>query len=147
MGRCCCMKNKLNMNIKLIYLVLLVLLLANFACKDNPVDSGKTENHSPVIFSVTVFPEVIGPTDSAIVICNAMDPDGDTLVYDWITDGRLNIKGAPYYAHEEYNTYENSQIFYPNSVSSPVDTAWVQCFARDRKGGSVARVVQFIVRQ
>lgn len=128
-------------------LVLFFLLLNFYSCNDNPVKSEKPENRSPVILSLTVFPDVIGPLDSAIVVCNAMDPDGDTLVYDWISDGRLNLKGVLPYSHEEYNTYTNYQIFYPNSVNTPVDTPWVQCFARDRKGKSVAKVIHFIVKQ
>jgi len=122
------------------------IFLAGFACKDNPVNSGKPENHSPIIFSVTVFPDVIGPTDSAIVICNAMDPDADTLVYDWITDGKSRIKGVEVPPDFElYNTYENSRVVYPKNLNSiPIDTLWVQCFARGRKGGSVANVVRFM---
>jgi len=29
----------------------------------------------------------------------------------------------------------------------PINTVWVQCFARDRKGKSDAEIVLFIVRQ
>jgi hypothetical protein len=131
---------------QLLLLTTFVLLTIN-CCKDNPVNSVKPENRSPVIFSLTVFPEVIGPTDSAIVICNAMDPDGDTLVYDWISDGRLRIKGALAGDYSLYHTHENSRIFYPDGVNTPIDTPWVQCFARDGKGKSANRIVHFIVRQ
>ena len=128
-------KGQINMK-RLLYIAVMILSL-RFGCKDNPVKPDKPENRSPVIFSVTVFPEIIGPSDSAIVICNAMDPNADTLVYDWITDGRLNIKGAASFdPHELYNTYENSRVVYPSQyVNVPLDTPWVQCFARDRKGG------------
>lgn len=116
-----------------------------FSCDDNPVDS-KPENRRPVILSLTVFPEVIGPSDSAIVVCNAFDPDGDTLVYDWITDARLKIKGAlPPGDTRLFNTFENSRIFYPTQQA--IDTVWVQCFARDRKGKSDAELVLFIVKR
>lgn len=124
------------------------MLLSVIGCGDNPVDPGKHENRSPVILSLVVFPSIIGPSDSVIVICNATDPDADTLLYDWITDGRLRIKGAHPNDHSMYNTYENSRVFYPTQyVNAPSDTPWVQCFARDGKGKSDTRMVNFTVRQ
>jgi hypothetical protein len=127
---------------------LIILVLLNIiGCDDNPVDD-KEENRSPVILSLTVFPDVIGLSDSAIVICNAMDPDGDTLVYDWITDSRLQIKGAnPPGDTRLFNTLENSRIFYPRDITNrpPIDTVWVQCFARDQKGKSDAELILFTV--
>ena len=131
----------------LFLLLYFILLLSLNNCDDNPV---KTENRNPVILSLTVFPEVVKPNDSLIVICNATDPDGDTLVYDWITSGVVRIKGAIGDDNFLYNTYENSRIFYaPDSthVSAPQDTFRIQCFARDRKGKSDAEIVFFIVRQ
>ncbi len=131
---------------KLVHILAVVLNL-QFGCKDNPVNTEKPENRSPVIFSLTVFPDVISPTDSAIVICNALDPNGDTLVYDWITDSRLKIKGA--FANERslYHTHENSRIFYPDWINTPIDTPWVQCIVRDFKGGAVGKVICFIIKQ
>jgi hypothetical protein len=129
---------------KLILLIPIMLLTIN--CDDNPVDV--KENQRPIIFSLIVFPDTISMEDSAIVICNAMDPDGDTLVYDWITDSRLRIKGAnPPWDTRLFNTFENSRIFYPNQDHSPFDTVWVQCFARDRKGKSDAQLIIFIVKR
>lgn len=104
---------------------------------DNPVTP---TNRSPVISSLIAFPHAISPTDSTIVICNASDPDGDTLVYDWITDARLRIKGLRDSEHSLYNSSSNSQVFYQSSTTTS-DTAWVQCFARDGRGKSDARVV------
>ena len=43
-------------------LLLLTIILLNINCDDNPVD-GEAENRSPVIFSLTVFPDVTGPSD------------------------------------------------------------------------------------
>lgn len=106
---------------------------------------GQPQNRAPVLFDLSVFPPVIGPSDSAIVICHAMDPDADTLVYDWITDARLRIKGAPPGEHSLYHTSENARIFYPRSILASVDSPWVQCFARDRRGMSANRVVRFVV--
>jgi len=76
-----------------------------------------------------------------------MDPDGDRLVYDWITDGRLRIRDARPGDHSLYNTQANSMVFYPDFVTSPPDTPWVQCFARDGRGMSDNRIVTFIVRE
>lgn len=129
---------------KSIFIILILML--NINCNDNPV-GGKPENRSPVILSLTVFPDAIGPSDSAIVICNAYDPDGDTLVYDWFSDSRIKIEGAFGDQDWLYNTFENSRILYPKNVNTPIDTPWIQCFARDRKGKSDSRIVHFFVRQ
>jgi hypothetical protein len=127
-------------------MLFLTLLLSCFNCtKENPM---QPQNNSPEILSLDVFPDVVKPSDSLIVICEAIDPDGDTLVYDWITSGVVRIKGSNY--HRLYHTSENTRIFYaPDSlhVSAPQDTFWIQCFARDVKGGSVAGIVLFIVKQ
>lgn len=129
-------------------IVLIMFVLLNISsCDENPVEV--KENKEPVIFSLVAFPDVVYPNDSLIVICNAYDPDADTLVYDWITSGSIvRIKGSnhPWL----YNTKENSQIFYaPDSqfVSAPQDTFWIQCAARDGKGGQVSEVIKFIVKQ
>jgi hypothetical protein len=125
--------------------VTLSLALGAGACGEGlPVN---VVNRRPVILSVTVFPSVISPTDSAIVVCNAMDPDADPLVYDWVTDSRLRFKGGLATDRSRYNTYDNAQVVYPDYVKAPVDTPWVECSARDRRGKSASRIVTFIVRQ
>ena len=130
---------------KIIVVFLTLLFAYLIGCKENPV-AVKPENRKPVIISLISFPEVIGPNDSVIVVCNAMDPDGDTLVYDWITSSRLRIKGAnPSWDTRLFNTFENSRIFYPNKDLYPFDTVWIQCFARDRKGKSDAKLIIFTV--
>ena len=130
--------------LKLIF-VLFILLLSNNGCNDNPAIP---EDQRPIILSLTIFPQIIAMGDSAIVVCNAMDPDADTLVYDWISDGRVRIKGIPTYDHSEYNTFENYLTIYPTHVATaPYDTLWVQCFARDRKGKSASGIVTAVVVQ
>ena len=124
------------------YLAIIFLILILVGCEDDPV---KPENHHPIIKSLTAFPDVIGSQDSVIIICNAYDPDGDSLVYDWITDGRVKIKGAPDFDLFLYHTYENSRIFYPRNSVTPPDTLWVKCFTRDVKGGQAGSLVTFIV--
>jgi hypothetical protein len=102
-------------------------------------------NRRPVILHLAAFPEVTFATDSVLVVCQAMDPDCDTLVYDWITDARMRIKGARDGEYSLYNTFESFQVFYP-AVHGPADTAWVQCFARDRRGKSAQQVIVFVIR-
>ncbi|MCU7494017.1 MAG: hypothetical protein HF314_02755 [Ignavibacteria bacterium] len=128
-------------------IILIFVMLLNLSCSD-PVKPEKPENHRPQISSVTVVPKVVSPSDSVVITCYASDPDKDTLVYDWITDGRLHIKGTSDREHSLYNTFENSHVFYPNNWRNvDLDTPWVQCFARDRRGMSDAVLVQFIMKK
>jgi hypothetical protein len=132
---------------KKIILPLVLGLIVIISCEDEIV---KPVNHHPIIFSLTVFPEVVNPSDSLIVICNAVDPDADTLVYDWYTIGVVKIKGARDNQSWLLHTYENSRIFYaPDSiyVSAPQDTFRVECATRDVKGGVDVKEVSFIVRK
>ena len=98
-----------------------------------------------------IFPEVIGSSDSLVVICNATDPDGDSLVYDWysLSGPIVRIKGALPGQFVLYNTPENSRIFYaPDSqyVAAPQDTFGLECAVRDRRGGTdVSGLRRFIV--
>jgi len=124
---------------------LLAAILGLGACAD-PATS--PQNHEPVIFSLMAFPEVARASDSILVVCQAMDADSDTLVYDWITDGRLRIRGAIEGEYSLYNTRESFMVFYPvpTVVHAPVDTPWVQVFARDRRGMSEQQVIRFVIR-
>lgn len=104
-------------------------------------------NHAPVITALVAAPDTIGPSDSTIVMCTASDPDGDSLVYDWETDARLDIKGTP-----TWNKYYNNQLvpqqtFYNANLSNPInDSAWVYCSVRDPRGGGSGRHVFIILR-
>lgn len=127
--------------------ILLIIVFLSIGCDDNSIKP-ENENQRPVIFSLTVFPDVIGPQDSAIIICNAFDPDGDTLVYDWITDGKSKIKGTIFDELFLYNTFENYRVVYPKNLNNvPIDTLWIQCFARDQKGMSDNGLVRIILLQ
>ena len=108
------------------------------ACDDdNPV---KPRNRDPIISSLIAFPSVINRGDSILVICEASDPDGDVLVYDWLTDGRLQIKGNQPGDSDLYNSPSKTQIFY-HAVASTLDSAWVECTVRDGKGGNDVQLV------
>lgn len=122
-----------------------VLAASIAACSsdDNPV---RPVNHHPTILSLTAFPVAIGPGDSTIVIADATDSDGDRLVYDWVTDSRLVIKGNSPSDHELFDSPERFHIFYHGTVT-PFDSAWVECTARDGRGGVAVRSVTILVNQ
>lgn len=103
-------------------------------------------NLKPVILSLTVSPTTITPSDSALVVCDARDADGDPLVYDWVTDSRLRIQGALANDYALYNTHQNFRVVYPYNVAAPIDTPWIECTARDGRGMSDSRIVRFVVR-
>jgi hypothetical protein len=126
-------------------LVLVCLAVSASACGRN--DPVKPVNHNPVIRSATVFPSTIGLNDSAIVVCDASDPDADSLVYDWITDDRIRLKGARPGDPFLHNTSFNAEVIYAQIVSAPTDTAWVECKVRDRRGGADSRTLQIILHQ
>lgn len=111
------------------------------ACREFPT---RPANRSPVITDAVAFPTVLGPGDSAIVTVFATDPDGDSLVYDWFTDSRLAFKGANPSDHDFYNSPDRSQVVYRSPSSLGDSTAWMRCYARDRKGGgSAGRLIVF----
>jgi hypothetical protein len=116
------------------------------ACSSNKSgDPVGPQNHNPVITMVTVAPGSLGPSDSAVVTCIASDPDGDTLVYDWDTDTRMRIRGAPPEYPVKTGTYNNAEWFYPNSTPTAPETAWVIVTVRDRRGGDALGGVNFLL--
>jgi len=122
-------------------LLLFILILCSRCNEKNPI---RPQNNSPQILSLIVFPSTVRPMDSLIVICDAIDPDEDTLVYDLITGGQVKIKCTNEF--HLYNTSENSHIFYaPDSILVPVDSFGVQCAVRDIKGGIDMEMVFFKV--
>lgn len=100
----------------------------------------KPVNHSPQISKIYLFPGTMRSTDSTIVIVTASDPDGDSLVYDFVTDGRLRLKDAPRVGYI-YDSPRNWQIFYRGTVAAPYDTALVWCYTRDLRGGQDGRLI------
>jgi hypothetical protein len=105
-------------------------------------------NHGPRIRALAVHPESIGPLDSSLIVCTATDVDGDTLVYDWNTDGRLRIKGAPSWSTRLNNQLSDSVTVFNANLSNPInDSAWVNCAVRDRRGGGDVRLVHVLLRR
>ena len=125
-------------------LLILVFAFAVDSCDSSRPPLGPT-NHYPAIVSLTVVPTEIGTSDSAVVTCVATDQDNDTLVYDWETDLRLRISGNPPDLPIKSNTSTNAEAFYPNYQPTQVDTVWVACTVRDRRGGGAGKAIKFTV--
>ena len=121
---------------------LLVCSVGISACEDqNPV---RPTNKNPSIKSLIAFPSAIAPSDSVIVACQATDLDGDSLVYDWITDARLIPRDARPGDFEVYNTPSSTQVFHRSTVTPISDTAWVRCYVRDLRGGVDTKRVKYL---
>ena len=116
------------------------LLLFLSACHESPT-APTPAKHPPTIRSLTCFPTSLVQGDSAIVVCNALDQDGDTLNYTWVGDGRLRLAGAPPGTVHVLTSPNNSQVIYYGPLGNPSDTAFVQCIVNDGHGGSVGAVV------
>jgi hypothetical protein len=129
--------------------IVLLLTLVLFGCHNSSTPRGSPipPNHAPVIDSLLAYPDTIGPSDSTVVVCAAHDIDGDSLVYDWQTDARLNIQGTPTWNKHLNNTHSPSRMFYNADLPNPInDSAWVYCLVRDPWGGGDARRVFIILR-
>lgn len=131
-------------NVARVLLSVLLLSLMAAACRRSPVAPTPPANRPPVISSIVLFPLSIGPSDSALVVMTATDADGDTLVYDWISDGRLRLKDAPRVGYI-FSSPRNYQVFYYATPRAPVDTAFIKCYTRDQKGGQDGRIVALIM--
>lgn len=87
-------------------------------------------NRSPVLRSVTSFPAMLSPGDSAVIVCEATDPDGDRLWYEWRSDCRLLIPDG------YVVTRNNVMIVRAGTcTTAPLDTGWVFVTAFDDRGG------------
>ena len=122
-------------------LVLPCFLMLLNACDTAGPSQPILTKHPPTIRSLECFPASLGPSDSAIVVCNAFDQDGDTLNYTWVGDGRLRLAGAPPGTVHVLASPNSSQVIYYGPLGSPSDTAFVQCIVNDNRGGSVGAVI------
>jgi len=126
--------------------ILLVGSTVGAGCKKTPARFILPPNDPPVMDSLTATPSSLGAGESTIVRAYATDPDGDRLVYDWLTDSRLKINGALPWDNFLYNTdsswrgVHNADL--PNRIS---DTAWVRCRARDGKGGEASLRIEILL--
>jgi hypothetical protein len=107
-----------------------------------PLEPG---NRSPVVQSLIAFPATITLGDSAVVVCQATDPDGDQVVFDWSSDCRLIMEGGQVLIYNRGSTL----VVYPGTcANAPLDTGWVRCHVRDRRGGGAnAGTIHIVIRQ
>jgi len=124
-------------------LVVTALAVSIGGCKEYPT---RPANRRPVISSVVAFPTTLGLGDSTLITVFATDPDGDTLVYDWVAYNGLRIKDDPYDDGILYNTSSRSRVFYLRWRPADYDTAFVVCGVRDRKGGGDSRMVLIFLK-
>src|SRR5262245_54412688 len=128
-------------------LVALVLAACAAACSTTTPLAPVHPNKSPVVQSLVAFPTTIAPGDSAIVVCAATDPDGDTLQFGWSSDCRL-LKGNVSRDLTLYNGDRSLVVYAGTCNRAPVDTGWVSCEMWDSKGGyAYAGYVLIVVRQ
>ena len=113
------------------------------ACASKP--TAPPQNRDPVISGASVNPSVLSLGDSALMICNASDPDGDALVFDWYANGRFILKDAPDTV-SRFSVPTDSQIIYYVYATAPLDTARIFCYARDRRGGEAGVLIRFLLR-
>lgn len=125
-----------------------ILLTVLIACGCHAQRGVEPVNRRPVITGLTALPDTLNPSDSCIVFCEARDPDGDTLVYDWRTDARLTLEGDPLHEGEVFATRSNTHKVFNANLANPInDSAWVQCFAHDRRGLSDNRFIYVLLRR
>ncbi len=115
----------------------LVLLAATLAlalgsCKEKSPTQPQV-NHPPTILSVSVTPNPIGLSESTLVVCNAVDPDGDSLSYDWYSQRPIFISGAPDVVNL-IDTRSNACTFYYAVPWSMTTYVPIQVFVRDPRG-------------
>lgn len=102
-------------------------------------------NRRPQVQSLIAFPASFAHGDSAVIVCNATDPDGDELWYDWTSDCRLVKKGAS--SSGSAYTRSNTLVVYAGACAvAPLDTGWVSCTVSDQRGGGrFAGIVKIVI--
>ncbi len=90
-------------------------------------------NNSPVIESLSATPSLIFRSQIATITCNASDPDGDPLEYQWsATGGTILIQGVP-------------GPIIPWQAPATPDTFTISCRVRDNKGATDEKNVSVTV--
>lgn len=115
--------------------VLCLCMLSMGSCAGKDKDPVKPRiNHPPRIDSVEVIPGPVALFDSVTIICHAVDPDGDSLVYDWFSQTPLWIAGAPQKVYL-YGTTSNERAVYYAGPASSASSVPMQVFARESVSG------------
>ncbi|MFN8588836.1 MAG: hypothetical protein U0704_13665 [Candidatus Eisenbacteria bacterium] len=92
-------------------------------------------NHSPEVMGLSATAGTLAVGDSALVICRAFDPDGDTLQFDWASDCHLVKRGAPD-QDVVYNFGDTLMVYGGTCVTEPANVGHVDCVVRDGRGGA-----------
>ena len=117
--------------------IIILMQLILTGCKNQTTQS---VNRDPVISAFVASTNQIQLPDTFTVTCNAYDPDGDSLLFNWGCSGFLAMQGAP---ETEPYVLENSKhrtvTFYsPSALVEPADSITISCGAMDGKGGSAS---------
>jgi len=110
---------------RLVMLLATTALLLSSACTPPTPPPPPPPNQTPVIESITADKEIPTLTETQVV-CQADDPDGDTLTYQWSADGGT-ITG------------EGSTITWTAPGTS--DNYTIKVTVSDGKGGTVAQEI------
>ena len=103
--------------------LLLVLVFSGInSCKVNPVDSGKPQRPRPVISSSSVLRIGNSQWDSAILLCNLIEPPGNTSGYEGNSGGGLRTMGIREATHCLKPVYENTNVSHVVGMKVSVDT-------------------------
>ncbi len=113
------------------------LLLGSSSCAKH-APTQPAVNHRPTILSVEVIPHPIGFSDTALVICHAVDPDGDALQYDWITQLPLKIAGAQGGCYQ-FATHSDTCIVYYAVPASLITAVPMQVIVKLLTSATVAK--------
>ena len=78
--------------------IVISVISVSFLCfqctTENTSEPADLVNNPPEITSLSATPDVVGLSDSTVLICNATDPDGDNLKYVWqASSGLINGSG------------------------------------------------------
>jgi hypothetical protein len=87
-----------------------------------------TENRPPVIVNISATPESVEPQKGSTLTCEATDPDGDPLSYEWWSKhGRIEGTGktVTWMAPPELGRYEIEIIVRDNRYGNAVGTCTV----------------------
>ncbi len=128
---------------------LFLMAFASISASCDPELPLRPVNHSPVVRRLSVFPSLIGPGDSAVVICEATDPEQDTLQFDWTTDCRMIMSTRLGNDSFVFGERSGQMVVHAGACArTPLDTGVVFCHVRDGRGGGVnAGYVRIVVQQ
>jgi len=103
----------LHMRTRLLTLLVLSVLIGSSCAEEHaPTNTsddppGPEENQPPVLTSVYSSPASIGSGDTAILTCEASDPEGDRLEYSWTLTSEVSPSGYFTDKHDNQITWNS----------------------------------------